>query len=104
VGVAATLVGAAALLRDPRRVSRINQRTDALMWWDETHSPDVRSVKLADVAVIRIDESSDTSTVQLFDLRGKLLPFADAEVAPWPYPEWAHGIAKLYPHIRVEAA
>jgi hypothetical protein len=97
MGVLATLGGGAALLRNPRRGSRINQR------WDEAHSPDVRSLKLADVAVIRIDASSDTSTVMLFDRRGELMPYAGAEVTPWPFADWAHGVAKRYPHIRVEA-
>ena len=103
MGVLATLGGAAALLRNPRRGSRINQRTGELMWWDETHSPDVRSLKLADVAVIRTDTSTDTSTVMLFDRQGELMPYAGADVTPGPYPKWAHGVAKLYPHIRVEA-
>jgi len=103
MGVLATVGGAAALLRNPRRGSRINQRTGELMWWDETHSPDVRSLKLADVAVIRTDTSTDTSTVMLFGRHGELMPYAGAEVTPWPFPKWAHGVAKLYPHISVEA-
>lgn len=102
VGVVATLGGLANLVRNPRRGSRINTRTGELMWWDEAHSSELRSLKLADVAVIRVDNSSDSSTVRLFDRSGALMPFAGAEVTPWPYESWAQRVAKLYPHIRVD--
>lgn len=104
MGVIATLGGVANLVRNPRRGSRINKRTGELVWWDEVHSTALHSMKLADVSVIRINRDSELKTVQLFNQHGELMPFAGSEVTPWPYDDWAIGVAKLYPHIRVEVA
>lgn len=104
IGVIASLGGAAAILRNPRRGSRINARTGDLVWWDEAHSQELRSLRLADVSVIRVDTSSDTSTVKLLDGKGDLLPFPGAEVMGWRVEDWARGVARLYPHISVDVA
>jgi len=102
MGVIASLAGALGIIRNPRRGSRVDTRTGELVWWDEARSPDLRAVKLADVAAIRVDTTSDTSSVRLLDAGGALIPFAGAEVTPFRMEEWAHSIAKLYPHIRVD--
>ncbi|MFT3723101.1 MAG: hypothetical protein QM773_05890 [Hyphomonadaceae bacterium] len=104
MGVVASLAGIAGLIRNPRRGSRINARTGELQWWNEAHSGDVRSLRLADVAMIRVDTISDTSTLRLFDRQGELMPFAGAEVVPWRLEAWAREIGKLQPHIRIEMA
>lgn len=59
---------------------------------------------MADVAVIRVDTASDTSTIKLFDARGELMPFGGAEIVPWRPERWAREAAQRYPHIRVEMA
>ena len=38
------------------------------------------------------------------DGEGRLLPFAGVEVLPGRLEQWARGVAKLQPHIRVELA
>lgn len=102
MGVIATLGGVANLVRNPRRGSRINTRTGELVWWDEVHSPNLHSLKLADVGVIRINKDSELKMVQLFDQHGQVMLFGGSDVMPWPYDDWAHGVAKLHSHIRVE--
>lgn len=104
MGVVASLAGLAGIIRNPRRGSRINTRTGELVWWNEAHSTETRSLHLAAVATIRVDTRSDTSTLRLYDRQDMLLPFAGAEVVPWRLEEWARGVQKLHPHIRVELA
>ena len=104
MGVIAAVSGAVGLIRDPRRGSRINARTGELMWWNEVHASASGSLNLADVSIIRVDTSSDSSTVQLLGGKGELLPFGGTEVIPWKLEEWARGVARLQPHIRVELA
>lgn len=102
MGVIASLGGVMGILRNPRRGSRINAETGELVWWNEARAKELRSMKLADVSVIRVDTSSDSSTVKLLDAKGELMPFEGAEVVPWRLEDWARGVAKLYPHIRVD--
>lgn len=104
MGVIAAVSGAVGLIRDPRRGSRINARTGELMWWNEVHASASGSLNLADVSIIRVDTSSDSSTVQLLGEKGELLPFGGVEVVPWKLEEWARGVARLQPHIRVVLA
>jgi hypothetical protein len=104
MGVVASLAGIAGIIRNPRRGSRINARTGELQWWNEIHSRDRRSLKLADVAVIRVDTVSDSSTLRLYDGKGELMPFEGAEVVPWGLEKWAHAVADMHPHIRIETA
>jgi hypothetical protein len=104
MGVIASLGGAAGILRNPRRGSRINARTGELEWWDEVHSPEIRSLRLSDVSAIHVDPSSDASTVRLLDAKGDLMPFPGVEVMPWRFEDWARGVAKIYPHIRLDVA
>lgn len=104
MGVIAALSGAIGLIRNPRRGSRINARTGELMWWNEVHASASGSLNLADVSIIRVDNSSDSSTVNLLGGRGEILPFGGVEVVPWRLEEWARGVARLQPHIRVELA
>lgn len=104
MGVLASMAGLMGLIRNPRRGSRINARTGELMWWNEIHTSASGSLNLADVSVIRVDTSSDSSTVKLLGGQGELLPFGGVEVVPWRLEEWARGVARLQPHIRVELA
>lgn len=104
MGVLASLSGMVGLIRDFGRGSRINARTGELMWWNEVHASASGSLNLADVSIIRVDTSSDSSTVKLLGQKGELLPFGGTEVVPWKLEEWARGVAKLQPHIRVELA
>lgn len=104
MGVLASVAGLMGLIRNPRRGSRINARTGELMWWNEIHASASGSLNLADVSVIRVDTSSDSSTVKLLGGQGELLPFGGVEVVPWRLEEWARGVARLQPHIRVELA
>ncbi|RYZ13865.1 MAG: hypothetical protein EON61_05730 [Alphaproteobacteria bacterium] len=104
LGALASLSGAVGLIRNPRRGSRINVRTGELMWWNEVHPSASGSLNLADVSIIRVDASSDSSTVVLLDGKGGLMPFGGVEVVPWRLEAWARGVARLQPHIRVELA
>lgn len=104
LGAIASLLGAAGLIRNPHRGSRINARTGELMWWNEVHASASGSLNLADIAIIRVDTSSDSSTVKLLNGQGELVPFGGVEVVPWRLEEWARGVARLQPHIRVELA
>lgn len=104
MGVLATVGGLTGIVRDFRRGSRINVRTGELVWWNEIHPSASGSLKLSDVAIIRVDASSESTTVMLLDGQGQLLPFAGVEVLPGRLEQWARGVAKLQPHIRVELA
>jgi hypothetical protein len=104
LGALASLSGAMGLIRNPRRGSRINARTGELMWWNEIHASASGSLNLADVAIIRVDASSDSSTVKLLNGKGELMPFGGVEVVPWRLEAWARGVAKIQPHILVELA
>ncbi len=104
MGVFAALSGAIGLIRNFRRGSGVNVRTGELKWWNEIHASASGSLNLADVSVIRVDASSDSSTVKLLTEQGQLLPFGGTEVVPWRLEEWARGVARLQPHIRVELA
>lgn len=104
LGVLVTLAGVMGLLRNPRRGSRIDARSGELEWWNEAHASLKGRLALADVAVIRVDTASDTSTVKLFDRHGELMPFGGTEVVPWRLEKWARDVAQRYPHIRVEMA
>lgn len=104
MGVFAALAGAIGLIRDLRRGSGVNARTGELMWWNEIHSSASGSLNLADVSIIRVDTSSDSSTIKLLGGKGETLPFGGVEVVPWKLEEWARGVARLQPHIRVELA
>ncbi|RYG22786.1 MAG: hypothetical protein EON93_24750, partial [Burkholderiales bacterium] len=98
LGALASLSGAMGLIRNPRRGSRINARTGELMWWNEIHASASGSLNLADVAIIRVDASSDSSTVKLLNGKGELMPFGGVEVVPWRLEAWARGVAKIQPH------
>lgn len=104
IGALATIAGVIGLIRNPSRGSRINTKTNELEWWNEAHASLTGALRLADVAVIRVDTASDTSTVKLFDARGELMPFGGTEVVPWRLEKWAREVAQRYPHIRVEMA
>ena len=104
MGVLASVAGLMGIVRNFRRGSRINVRTGELQWWNEVHASASGSLMLADVAIIRVDTSSDSSTVRLLGKRGETLPFAGTEVLPGRLEEWARGVAKMQPHIRVELA
>lgn len=104
MGVLASLAGLTGIVRNFRRGSRINARTGELHWWNEVHASASGSLNLADVSVIRVDTSSDSSTVKLLDGEGGLLPFAGTEVLPSRLEQWARGVSKMQPHIVVELA
>lgn len=104
MGVIASLSSLIGIIRDPRRGGRINARTGELEWWNEIHVSASGKLNLADVSVIRVDTSSDSSTVKLLDAQGRMLTFAGVEVLPGRLEEWARGVAKMQPHIRVELA
>lgn len=102
MGVVATIAAVAGLVFNPKRGSRINARTGELEWWNEAHASLRGVLKLADIAVIRVDTVSDNSTVKLLDARGELMPFGGTEVVPWRLEKWAREVQQRYPHIRVE--
>lgn len=104
MGVVVALSGAIGLIRDLRRGSGVNARTGELVWWNEIHASASGRLNLADVSIIRVDNSSDSSAIWLLDGKGELLPFGGTEVVPWKLEDWARGVAKLQPHIRVELA
>ena len=104
MGVLAFAAGLIGIVRDFRRGSCINARTGELVWWNEVHASASGRLKLSDVSIIRVDASSESTTVLLLDRQGKLLPFAGVEVLPGRLEQWARGVAKLQPHIRVELA
>lgn len=104
MGVVASLAGLTGIVRNFRRGSRINARTGELHWWNEVHESASGSLNLADVSVIRVDTSSDSSTVKLLDGKGGLLPFAGTEVLPSRLEQWARSVSKMQPHIVVELA
>ena len=104
MGALASVAGFLGVVRNLRRGSRINVRTGELMWWNEIHATASGKLNLAEVAVIRVDTTSDSSTLRLLDRHGHLLPFPGPEVIPSPLEAWAREVAKLHPHIRVEVA
>lgn len=104
MGVFAAVCGAAALVANPRRGSAINTLSGELVWWNGSHPAASGRLKLADVAVIRVDERSDTSTVRLVDATGASLKFGGTEVVSWRLEKWARAVQALYPHIQVDVA
>jgi hypothetical protein len=104
IGLLVSLAGAIGILYNPRRGSRINVRTGELMWWNEVHPSACGSLMLADVAVIRIDTGSDSSSVVLLDAKGAAIPFGGTEVIPARIEPWAREVQARHPHIRVDVA
>lgn len=102
MGVVVTAGVAAAFWRNPRRGSRVDMATRSLIWWNEMQGPARHSVPLDDVAVIRIDDGSDNTTLSLLRADGTRLPFPRDEVIPWPFEEWANAVAARFPHIAVQ--
>ena len=102
MGALFALGGLMGILRNPRRGSRINAVTGELMWWNEIHASASGSLMLADVAVIRVDTKSDTSTVTLLNAQGRSMPFGGTEVITWRLEQWAREVQARFPHIAVE--
>jgi hypothetical protein len=105
-GVLAMLGGGAMLIANPCRGSRVDPVTGRLHWWRWRRKPsdpaDEGSVAIADIAVIKVVNTSDSDHVHCFDKSGHRLPVPDSEVMPWPYEDWAKQLAAIYPHIAVQ--
>ena len=105
IGIVVALAGAGHLWVNPRRGSRIDTQSGDLVWWQNrlaTGEGDAGRIHPSRISKIRIVSDSDSDAVHLYDLNGERQPFFDTEVIPWPYDNWADGLAAQWPHIQVE--
>lgn len=106
LGAMLALAGLAQLLANPRRGSRIDSASGDLIWWQarigegDGDQGRIHPSQIAKIRIVRQDDSNDC--VHLYDLQGERQPYFDEEVIPWPYDQWAKGLAARWPHISIE--
>lgn len=104
MGALALGSGAAMLIANPRRGSRIDPATGMLHWWTwrrgPRHAAEEGVVALADIHRIRVVTTSDSDHIYFYGSDG-LLPVPDGEIIPWPYQEWARRLVAAHPHIEL---
>lgn len=82
---------------------RFNLEEKKLYWWDTRVSPDLYSLALNEVSLIKIIIVYDSSDkIFFYNQVGNAMLFPFDFDAPLPYEKWALGISCLFPHIRVE--
>ena len=107
-GAAVGLGGLAQLLANPKRGSRIDPESGALVWWqnrfgDSECGGDAGQIDPANISLIRIIVRSEGSNeVHLYDINGERQFFFDEEVVPWDQQGWAKAMTLRWPHIRIE--
>lgn len=106
LGVVFAMGGAASLIVNPSRGSFIDPATRELVWWQgrvaDGRATDAGRLKLADIARVVVVEGSDADELFLYGRNGELLPFPKDEVMPWPYRDWAAGLANHVPGLMIE--
>lgn len=90
-----------ALLRDWQVGSFVDPLRKTLQWWASYPPVQVQVIPLAELGRIRLSESSDGSTLTLFDRKGRRVSFP-AECAPRPWVAWAAALQELDPAIDVQ--
>lgn len=105
-GVVFATGGAAQLYVNPRRGSYIDVAARELVWWQgrvaDGQASDQGRLPLARIARVVVESDSDSDAVYLYDAAGTLLPFPSDEVMPWPYRDWAAGLANHIPGLMIE--
>lgn len=105
VGAVFGLSGFAQLLANPRRGSRIDPDSGALIWWQNrvgSSKGDHGHIALADIGAIRIIKQSEGSDeVHLYDLEGNRQFYFDEEVIPHDQEKWVKVMTDRWPHIKV---
>lgn len=108
LGALALLGGLWQLIDNPRRGCRIDTETGDLIWWqNRSGARSGLGGRIAPARIHRIDIRNDREgpdALRLFDERGQVLPWFDAEVVPPPPEAWAQRLAARYPHILVEVS
>ncbi|MEW6677312.1 MAG: hypothetical protein AB1421_05270 [Pseudomonadota bacterium] len=103
VGVLVLLGAISALVVNANWGYRFNLDEKRLWFWDTRYSPDLRSLALNEVSLIKVRVIYDSSDqIFFYDQAGNLMPFPHDFEVPTPYEKWARDIAHLFPGIRVE--
>jgi len=103
VGALALLGAISALVVNAEWGYRFNLDEKRLYWWDTRVSPDLRSLALNEVSLIKVRVVYDSSDkIFFYDQAGNLMPFPYDFEAPVPYEKWTRDIVHLFPGIRVE--
>jgi hypothetical protein len=94
------------LIANPRRGSRIDPETGALLWWQNrvgTAYGDEGMIDPHDIGSIRIVKQSEGSDeVHLYDRSGVRQFYFDEEVIPTDHEGWIKALTEKWPHISVE--
>lgn len=106
MGAVVGIGGLAQLIANPRRGSRVDPETGALLWWQNrvgTAPGDEGMIDPNDIGSIRIVKQSEGSDeVHLYDRNGERQFYFDEEVIPTDQEGWAKILTEKWPHIRVE--
>ena len=106
MGATVGIGGLAQLIANPRRGSRIDPETGALIWWQNRvgFGPgDEGAINLQHIGSIRIVKQSEGSDeVHLYDRNGVRQFYFDEEVRPCDQEGWVKALIEQWPHIRLD--